>query len=76
MTRGNPGARHRPLVLVSTPAFCAVCQDRRVVQLVALDGYRGGGPVACPHCSASPRHTPIPIYLYEPYRDVPRGGAA
>lgn len=68
--------RHRSLVLVSVPSVCALCGGERVVRLVALGGMRGGGPVACPHCSPGAGHTPIPIYLYEPYRDVPRGGAA
>lgn len=70
--------RHRSLVLVSVPSACALCDGERVVRLVSLGALRGGGPVACPHCSSAPGHTPIPIYLYPLRADRPRqtGGVA
>lgn len=82
---GYSGTRHRTSVLRAVPPeppaevshslarFCRVCGGRRVVLFEWLIEPRGGGPMACPHCSNGRR--PVPTHEW-PLRDEnPRGVA-
>ncbi|MDN5932675.1 MAG: hypothetical protein L0I24_16690 [Pseudonocardia sp.] len=66
-------------VLATARGRCAVCGPAspgwfRIVHALRLPGGADRWP--CWHCSPAPGETPIPIFMYPLYRDVPRGGAA